>query len=77
MAQGTRRGRGPRIDGCSGLMATGRFDGYDCKKKSRLVHRGPQTMSAKTKETKKVTAVETALQESTAPVIYCSICLAL
>ena len=45
--------RGHRIDGRGGLMATGRFDGYDCKKKSRLVHSGPQTMSAKTKETKK------------------------
>lgn len=39
-------------------MATGHFDGYDYKKnikkkkKSRSVHSGPQTMSAKTKETK-------------------------
>lgn len=43
-----------RIDRGSRLMGTGRFDGYDCKKKkSRLVHSGPHTMSAKTKETQK------------------------
>lgn len=48
-------------------MAARRFDGYDCtreekKKPSRLVHGGPQTMSAKTKETKKVTAAVSAPQ---------------
>lgn len=51
-------GKGHWIDNRKGLVATGRFDGYDCKKntkkkkKSRSVHSGPQTMSAKTKETK-------------------------
>lgn len=37
-------------------MVSTHFDGYDCKKKSRLVHSGPKTMSAKTRD-KIVTAV--------------------
>ena len=30
LGAGWRGGRGHRIDGRSGLMASGRFDGYDC-----------------------------------------------